>query len=147
MDRLKAARETRKAMMMTAETYTDERAAKVPTLYPVWAEGETVAVGDRRYRPGQDKLYKVVQAHTTQEGWEPENTPALWSVIDVLHAGTADDPIPASRGMEYTYGLYYLDPEDGLVYLCARAGAVDGETVTLQYLPHELMGQYFEVAD
>ena len=146
MDRLKAARETRKAMMMTAETYTDERAAKVPTLYPVWAEGETVAVGDRRYRPEQDKLYKAVQAHTTQEGREPENTPALWSVIDVIHAGTADDPIPASRGMEYTYGLYYLDPEDGLVYLCARAGAVDGETVTLQYLPHELVGQYFEVA-
>ena len=45
-------------------------------------------------------------------------------------------------GMEYTYGLHYLDPEDGKVYLCFRGGEVG--TVTLQYLPHELVGNYFE---
>jgi len=44
----------------------------------------------------------------------------------------------------YTYGLYYLDPGDGKTYLCARKGEEAGTTVTLHYLPHELVGQYFE---
>lgn len=48
----------------------------------------------------------------------------------------------AARGMEYTYGLYYSD--GGKVYLCKRTGEEEGGTVVLQYLPHELVGQYFE---
>ena len=63
--------------------------------------------------------------------------------IDVAHAGTQDDPIPAERGMEYVYGLYYADSEDGKLYLCQRTGEVTGGTVVLQYMPHELVGQYF----
>lgn len=98
---------------------------------------------------GVDKLYRVNegQGHTTQTGWEPNKTPALFTVIDEQHAGTQADPIPASRGMEYTYGLYYTDPEDSKLYLCERTGATAGDKITLQYLPHELIGQYFtEVA-
>lgn len=57
-------------------------------------------------------------------------------------AGTIDDPIPAARGMDYTYGLYYLDTEDGKTYLCKR-GEETG-SIVLYYLPHELIGQYFE---
>ena len=55
-----------------------------------------------------------------------------------------DDPIPAVRGMEYTYGLHYADPEDGNTYLCKRTGEPDGGTIVLHFLPHELVGQYFE---
>ena len=44
--------------------------------------------------------------------------------------------------MEYTYGLYYRDPEDNLIYLCERTGEAEGGKITLQYLPHELVGQY-----
>ena len=62
------------------------------------------------------------------------------------HAGTADDPVPAARGMEYVYGRYYRDEEDGKVYRCVRTGETEGGTVILQYLPHELVGQYFEEA-
>ena len=57
--------------------------------------------------------------------------------------GTIDDPIDAARGMEYTYGLYYKDPEDGKIYICQRIGEAAGGTVVLQYLPHELVGHYF----
>ena len=53
-------------------------------------------------------------------------------------------PFPAARGMEYEYGKYYLDPEDEKTYLCKR-GEETG-TIVLQYLPHELIGQYFEEA-
>ena len=57
--------------------------------------------------------------------------------------GTIDEPIPAARGMEYEYGKYYLDPEDEKTYLCKRLNETG--TIVLHYLPHELIGQYFEV--
>ena len=63
-------------------------------------------------------------------------------VINTSSPGTIDDPIPAARGMEYEYGKYYLDPEDGKTYLCKR-GEETG-SIGLYYLPHELIGQYFE---
>ena len=71
----------------------------------------------------------------------------MWAVIQGSQAGTLEDPIPAVRGMEYQYGLYYLDPEDRQIYLCQRAGEEEGGKVVLQYLPHELVGQYFEVVE
>ena len=136
------------ALRAYAQTATDEQAATFPTLFPEWKVGETVKPGDRRYYPPTEKLYKVNegQGHTTQADWTPDVTPAMWSVIDVAHAGTLEDPIPASSSMEYTYGLHYLDPEDGNVYLCTRTGEAEGGTITLHFLPHELVGQYFEVA-
>ena len=90
-------------------------------------------------------VYRVNDGHghTTQVDWPPHSTPAMWTIIDIEHAGTQDDPIPAARGMEYTYGLYYKDPEDTKLYLCERIGEQSGNKITLQYLPHELVGQYF----
>ena len=120
---------------------TDADAVSVADLFLPWAAGVDYAVGDRRRF--SDALYKCAKAHTSQTGWEPPNVPALWVVIDAGHAGTIDDPIPAARGMEYVYGLYYTDSEDGKLYLCQRTGEVTGGTVVLQYMPHELVGQYF----
>lgn len=123
-------------------TLDDETAATVPSLFTPWTVGEAVNVGDRRYYA--TRLYKVVQAHTTQADWTPDITPALWAVLgDPGEAGTLEDPITAARGMEYTYGLYYFDPEDGKTYLCERTGEAAGGKIILQYLPHELVDQYF----
>ena len=146
MNKIERAKQLRKMAMMNAASLPDEQAAIVPTLYPAWKTGETVSPGDRRYYEPAGRLYKVRegQGHTTQADWTPDKTPAMWAVIDVAHAGTIEDPIPASRGMDYTYGRYYLDPEDGKIYLCRR-GEETG-TINLQYLPHELIGQYFEEA-
>lgn len=129
---------------------SDGEAAKSPELFPRWADhiGETVKPGDRRSdmdESGVLHIYRVNkgQGHTTQENWPPHSTPAMWTIINVDHAGTQDDPISAARGMEYTYGLYYKDPEDTKLYLCERIGEQSGNKITLQYLPHELVGQYF----
>ena len=145
-DILQQARAIRASMDAAASALTDEQAAKAPRLYPTWAAGLTVKPGDRLYYPGTDKLYKVREGkgHTTQADWAPHLTPDLWVVIDVEHAGTLDDPIPASRGMEYEYGKYYLDGDDGNAYLCQRTREAAGGTIVLQYMPHELVGQYFE---
>ena len=128
-----------------AASLDDNDAANAVKLFPTWTIGIAVTVGER-YQYA-DKLYKVVQAHTTQADWTPDATPAMWAVIDKTHAGTLDDPIPASRGMEYEYGKYYLDGEDGNTYLCQRTGEAAGGTIVLQYMPHELVGNYFELAN
>lgn len=124
-----------------ATSLPDSDAATAVELFPKWVYPVSYIEGHRVSDGG--KLYKCQQAHTSQEGWKPSTTPALWVVIDVAHAGTQDDPIPASRGMEYEYGKYYLDSEDGKTYLCERIGEQSGNKITLQYLPHELVGQYF----
>lgn len=142
--------ELRPIIEQAAVSLSDGEAATVPELSPRWADhiGETVKPGDRRSdmdESGVLHVYKVRegQGHTTQADWPPHLTPALWVVVDVTHAGTQDDPIPAARGMEYTYGLYYLDSEDGKTYKCERVGEADGGKIVLQYLPHELVGNYF----
>ena len=142
-DILQQAQAIRASMDAAAIVLTDEQAAKSPRLYPTWTAGLAVKAGDRLYYPATDRLYKVVTDHTTQSDWTPDAVPALYTVIDVAHAGTLDDPIPAARGMEYVYGLYYTDSEDGKLYQCHRTGEAYGGTVVLQYLPHELVGHYF----
>lgn len=144
MDKIERARQICKLAMLKVVELDDANAVEVPALFPAWKANEAVVAGDRRYYEVTDKLYKCQQAHTTQEGWEPDKTPALWVVIDKTHAGTQGDPIPASKGMEYEYGKYYQDPEDNLIYFCKR-GSETG-TIVLQYLPHELIGNYFEKA-
>ena len=57
-------------------TLTDEQAELVPQIYPEWAVGVSYKVGDRVRYDG--KLYRCVQAHDSQEGWEPPSVPALW---------------------------------------------------------------------
>ena len=125
----------------------DQLALKYSAMYPVWVPGIEITQDDidsrrDRYQYG-DRLYKVVQAHTTQSDWTPDITPALWTVIDVEHAGTIDDPITAVAGMEYEYGKYYIEGET--IYICQRTGESAGGKITLYYLPSQLVGQYFEV--
>ena len=64
--------------------------------------------------------------------------------VEWEYEGTQDDPIPAAAGMEYEYGRYYLDPSDGKTYHCERMGEKDGGKITLDALPHELVGNYFK---
>ena len=137
----KRAAKLRPVIEAAATSLPDGEAAKAVELFPAWAYPVNYVVGNRVSDGG--KLYKCQQAHTSQEGWKPSATPALWVVIDVTHAGTQDDPIPASRGMEYEYGKYYLDSEDGKTYKCERIGEAAGGKIVLQYLPHELVGNYF----
>lgn len=145
------AAELRPMIEQAAKSFTDAEAAKSPELVARWADhiGEVVAPGDRMSDADNDGVLHVYRVndghgHTTQADWPPHNTPAMWTIIDLEHAGTQDDPIPAARGMEYEYGKYYLDSEDGKTYLCERTGEASGGKIVLQYLPHELVGNYFK---
>lgn len=143
-DIIEQANAIRASMNTVTATLTDEEAIAVAELFLPWEIGVDYKVDDRRRY--KEILYKCLQEHTSQADWTPDAVPALWAAINNGHAGTIDDPIPAARGMEYEYGKYYLDPEDGETYLCVRGGETG--TIVLQYLPHELVGHYFEeVAD
>lgn len=54
----------------------DEHAETVTILFYNWEIGKQYEVGDRRQFNGL--LYRCVQAHVSQIGWEPPNVPALW---------------------------------------------------------------------
>ena len=55
----------------------DDQAETVTILFPEWEAGVVYTVGDRRQYDGL--LYRCVQAHTSQAGWEPPMVPALWT--------------------------------------------------------------------
>lgn len=127
-------------------TVDDQTALRMLEFYPEWncLIGQTVDKAEYKFQHN-GKLYKTIPAnHTFQADWVPGvGTESIYVRIDEAHDGTKYDPIPAERGMEYVYGLYYSDPEDNKVYLCTRTGESEGGTVVLQYLPHELVGHYF----
>lgn len=139
-ERLKRAKQLRTLSLFTADPLPNEQAAKIPTMYHEWKVGEAVEVGFRRYYPVTDILYECISAHTTQADWTPDITPALWNPIDVEHAGTLEDPIPAVLNMQYYNGKYYS--EEDVIYLCTRDSGI-----ALAYMPSQLVGQYFEVVE
>lgn len=62
-----------------AASLDDGDALDAVELFPAWMAGTSYAVGVRiRYG---DKLYKCVQAHTSQADWTPDATPALWTEV------------------------------------------------------------------
>lgn len=94
----------------------DNTALRMVEFYPEWAADMAYTVGYKVRRNG--KLWRVVQAHTAQIGWEPENAASLWEQINETHAGTEDDPIPYSGNMALESGKYYI--QDYTIYLCTR---------------------------
>lgn len=68
------------AAVIVAETFTDEQALKVPTLYKNW-NGEGVKyVSGKRVR-FEGVLYKVLQDHTSQADWTPDIAPSLFAKV------------------------------------------------------------------
>jgi hypothetical protein len=94
----------------------DNTALRMKRFYPTWTENTAYSVGEKVQF--HETLWQVVQAHTSQTGWEPENTASLWVQINETHSGTVDDPIPYSGNMTLEKGKYYL--QDHEIYLCIR---------------------------
>ena len=103
-DILQQARAIRASMDAAAIALTDEQAAKAPRLYPTWAAGLTVKAGDRLYYPGTDKLYNVVQAHTTQADWTPDTAASLYKAIGMTSEGYPEWAQPLGASDAYNTG-------------------------------------------
>ena len=135
------------------DTAPDQAAARAPEFYPAFQDvvGTYQKKGARVRYTVNDKpvLYKLTCEDQTTDGtliietWNPVDASSIWTAIDIEHEGTLEDPIPAVAGMEYVYGKYYIEGET--VYICKRTGEAEGGTIVLQFLPSQLVGQYFEV--
>lgn len=73
------ARQLRPLIEKAAVSLPDEDALEAVELFPVW-QTDTAYTAGIRVRYG-DKLYKCVQAHTSQAAWTPDVTPALWTEV------------------------------------------------------------------
>ena len=69
------------------------------SLFLEWAEKTLFNASDLRQYEG--KLYKCLQAHTGQAGWEPANTPALWKLIGIDENGIPYWSQPVSSADAY----------------------------------------------
>ena len=128
-------------MMVRAQINTlavdDNTALRMVDFYPEWASGVSYTAEYKVKRRG--KLWRCLQSHTSQAGWEPENAASLWTEICETHDGTIDDPIPYSGNMALESGKYYI--QDGFVYRCTR------DTINPVYNAlADLIGLYVEKA-
>lgn len=114
----------------------DDTALRMMEFYPEWASGVAYTAGHKVQRGG--KLWRCLQAHTAQTGWEPENAASLWTEICESHDGTKYDPIPYNGNMALQSGKYYT--QNNILYLCNRD---TGQPVYNALA--ELVGLYVEV--
>ena len=119
-------------------TVDDQTALRMIAFYPEYEV-------DHEYKPGEKfvsagKLYKVLQAHTSQSTWVPgaAGTESLYASIDEEHDGTKYDPIPYEGNMALENGKYYT--QGGVLYRCTR----DTGNPVYNTLA-ELVGIYVEV--
>lgn len=117
-------------------TVDDNTALRMREFYPDWVAGVDYSTG-YKVQHGS-KLWRCVQAHTSQDSWAPSiDTASLWAEICETHAGTMADPIPYNGNMALEEGKYYS--QSGAVYLCTR------DTVNSVYNAlADLVGLYVE---
>ena len=127
MNKLQAAEQLRKALQMFAQTLTDEQAMEIATIYPAYEVGKAYSVNEMFAYGindvGDPQLYRVVQAHTSQEDWKPDSTPALYTPIGLNPQGYpkwsrptgAHDAYNTGDIVEYN-GTLYKSLTDGNVW-------------------------------
>ena len=104
----------REMLHKASASLPDEDALEAVELFPLWAAGIDYAADIRvRY---EEKLYRCVQAHTSQSGWEPPAVPALWTEV----AKPGEIPVwkqPTGAQDAYNTGdLVHYPDADGPVY-------------------------------
>ena len=61
------------------QAMTDEEAINSIVLFPIWQSGKDYNINDRvKYN---NKLYKVLQAHTSQNDWTPDVATSLFACL------------------------------------------------------------------
>ena len=126
-----------------SQSLEDSVALTAVELFPCWKvlaeKAEKVSKGFRFQHEG--KLYRTEQPeYIFVEYYVPGTvgTESLFSLVDVTHSGTKEDPIPFEKNMEIFEGLYYTQYD--VLYRCTRSSG--------QPLYHDLsllVGSYVEV--
>lgn len=91
MNKLKMAEQFRKVLQMYAQSFTDEQAMEVATVYPAYVAGKLYGADELftygLNEVGDPQLYRVVSEHTSQQDWTPDTLPALYTPIGLNEQG------------------------------------------------------------
>lgn len=106
----------REMMHKAALSLDDGDALEAVELFPAWTADNAYEL-DERIRYGE-KLYRCVQAHTSQADWTPDVTPALWTEV----AKPGEIPVwkqPTGAQDAYRIGdKVHYPTKDDPVYIC-----------------------------
>ena len=99
-----ATRLTVAPLMADTAAMSDEQASKLTALFDVFdGDGRSYSVGDVASYDGV--LYRVVQAHTSQDDWTPDVVPALWTPVRETAGATPDEWVqPTGAADAYNVG-------------------------------------------
>lgn len=126
--RIVMAEQLRKALQLFANTLTEEQAMELSTVYPKWKSGVAYKVGDiisyGENSVGDPQLYKIVQAHTSQDDWIPgQGTDSFYDAFGLDESGYPIWSAPSgahdaySKGDIVNYnGTLYISLIDGNVW-------------------------------
>lgn len=120
MNRLQA-HHYRKSIEDAAALQSDEKALDNIYLHPKWIDqiGKIVNTGERYV--DNNKLWKVLQAHTVMENWRPEDSPSLYVEVSVEEWPEIPEYITAEsawmKGQKGTWkGEHYICNMDNCVW-------------------------------
>lgn len=86
---IERARQLRLVIEQVAENLKDDEALESAELFSVWSgDGVEYEVGKRVRYGEENKLYKVLQAHTSQPDWTPTDAPSLFAEVLAGQDGT-----------------------------------------------------------
>lgn len=94
-DKMFIAQQYNRFMQMSVQSANlpDDQAMEVADLYPEWVAMKAYAVDEIvKYgvnADGETQLYKVIQAHTSQEDWKPDVTASLYKAIGFTDDGVS----------------------------------------------------------
>lgn len=91
---------------------TDEEAVERAILFSNWVSGKVYSVGERVRYGG--RIFKVLQAHTSQDDWTPSRAPSLFAEVLTSEDGEPQEWVQPSSTNPYLTGDKVI--YNGLVY-------------------------------
>lgn len=92
---------------------TDEEAIASQVLFPNWQSGKSYALNERVRYDG--KLYKVLQAHTSQDDWTPDVAVSLFACLLIdEEGGTVQEWVQPDSTNGYSAGDQVM--YNGVIY-------------------------------
>lgn len=108
MNKSLSAEQLRRALQLLVASLTETQALEIASVYPAWEANHAYAVGDifsyGTNPVGDPQLYKVVQAHTSQDTWLPGDAPALYEPFGLDADGYAIWAQPSGAHDAYNIG-------------------------------------------
>lgn len=127
MNKLQMGEQFFRAVQMFAASLSEDKAMEISTIYDPWKAGKAYAAGEYvtygENSVGDPQLYKVVQAHTSQEDWTPDASASLFSAIGLDDGGYPVWSAPTGAHDAYNTGdivnyngTLYQSVMDGNIY-------------------------------